>query len=282
MDNRRLLRWLIDPAAMMRDSGAEPDPYQCEVLRETPQPGFRGLLLSCRQAGKSTVLASLALWWALFRPRYDCLILSPTQRQASEIIQKIRVLCQVLGVPLSADAATKVVVAGSGGRVIALAASGSIRGMTGGLILVDEGAFVPDSAIQAGVLPMLSAVPGGGSFLSATTPFGPRGWFHAWWVSDSDRYRRWKVDWTTVPRITQEYHDEYKARVPRFVYASELLVEFAESGGGIYAPELIEAMFVKREEFPFFMPKPAPAPWDRTETSGAAVSSAPWASALGE
>lgn len=274
-----LLRWVIDPAALMADAGTAPDGYQREVLRETPTPGFRGLLLSCRQAGKSTVLASLALWWALFRPRYDCLILSPTQRQASEIIQKVRVLCRVLGVPLSSDAATKVVVAGSGGRIIALAASGSIRGMTGGLVLVDEGCFVMDSTIQAGVLPMLSAVPGGGSFISASTPFGPRGWFWEWWVSDSDRYRRWKVDWTSVPRITPEYAEEYRARVPRHVYASELLVEFAESGGGMWAPELIEAVFAQREEFPFI--KPSPAPWERAECGGGLVSAAPWASDLG-
>src|SRR5437588_583874 len=58
---------------IMRNLGMEPDAWQIDVL-ESSRP--RVLLNCCRQAGKSTVVAVLAMVEALFNPLYRVLIVS--------------------------------------------------------------------------------------------------------------------------------------------------------------------------------------------------------------
>jgi len=73
-----LMRLALDPAAVMDAAGTPPDVWQADVLRKATRTGFRGLLLTARQSGKSTSLSSLAVWWALVRPERDVLVIAPT------------------------------------------------------------------------------------------------------------------------------------------------------------------------------------------------------------
>src|SRR5262245_35206401 len=67
---------------VMRGLGLEPDPWQRDVL----EGGHPRLLLNCcRQAGKSTAVAVLALVEALFVPASKILLLSRSHRQAQEL-----------------------------------------------------------------------------------------------------------------------------------------------------------------------------------------------------
>ncbi|MGW5820061.1 terminase large subunit domain-containing protein [Streptomyces noursei] len=259
---RQLMRIALDPAYVMEAAGTPPDGWQADLLRKAPTPGMRGLVVSSRQAGKSTSLSSLAVWWALVNPRYDCLVIAPTLRQAVELVFKCRYVVDQLGLKLASDSATKIVLKATGGRIIALAATGHIRGMTAGMCIIDEGAWVPTSVMQGSVLPMLAAVPGGGSLVSATTPAGQRGWFYDWFSNGGDNYHRWKVPYTEVKRITPEYAAQFKASVSRQVWAAEMMCSFEESGGGLWNPDLIDSMF--REEMSFDVPSLPQAPWSKT------------------
>jgi hypothetical protein len=58
--------------------GLEPDGWQAGVLRWS---GRRLLMNCCRQSGKSTTAAVLALHEALYRPGSLVLLLSPSLRQ---------------------------------------------------------------------------------------------------------------------------------------------------------------------------------------------------------
>src|SRR5262245_61533674 len=62
------------------------DPWQEKVLTWT---GKRLLLLCCRQSGKSTVTALLALHRALYYARSLILLLSPSLRQSAELFRKV-------------------------------------------------------------------------------------------------------------------------------------------------------------------------------------------------
>ena len=176
-----------------------------------------------------------------------------------ELVYKCRYVVDRLGVKLISDSATKLVLAPSKGRIIALAATGHIRGMTSGLCIIDEGAWVPTSVMQGSILPMLASVPGGGSLVSATTPAGQRGWFYDWYEHGGDVYDRWKIPYTEVKRITPEYATQYRMSVSRQVWAAEMLCSFEESGGGLWNPDLIDSMF--REDVPFQAPDLPAAPW---------------------
>lgn len=249
-----LLRLALDPAAVMLAAGRTPDEWQADFLRKAADGnGFRGLLLTSRQAGKSTTVASLAVWWALVRPRYDVLVIAPTLWQASEIIVKAREVAHALGLRLLRDAAKSLTLP-TGGRIIALAGKGQVRGMTGGLVIVDEGAWLPDQVMTATVLPMLAAVPGGGALVAASTPAGCQGWFWDWFENGGAPYDRWKVPYTEVPRITPEYAEQYKAAVPRAVWAAEMLCDFTESGNGVWLPSLVDAAFVDAADVPLDLP----------------------------
>lgn len=59
------LAMALDPVLFARAAGFEPDPWQAQVLRSRAPR----ILLNCsRQSGKSTVVAMLAMWTALYCP----------------------------------------------------------------------------------------------------------------------------------------------------------------------------------------------------------------------
>src|SRR5262249_34079011 len=81
-------------ADLMRKIRLEPDPWQVDVL-ESGHP--RVLLNCCRQAGKSTAVAYLALAEALYNTRSLVLLLSRCQRQSAELFRIVRQYAALLG-----------------------------------------------------------------------------------------------------------------------------------------------------------------------------------------
>src|SRR5436305_7270647 len=84
---------------IMRKLGLEPDPWQVEVL-EGEQP--RVLLNCCRQAGKSTVVALLALAEAVWNPLTKVLLLSRSRRQSRELFRIVADCYRRLRLPMQA------------------------------------------------------------------------------------------------------------------------------------------------------------------------------------
>ena len=75
----------LDPAAFAEDRlGFRPDPWQSQVLRSRA----RWILLNCcRQSGKSTTTALVALHTAIYDPGL-ILLVSPSLRQSKELFAK--------------------------------------------------------------------------------------------------------------------------------------------------------------------------------------------------
>jgi phage terminase large subunit-like protein len=91
------LRHALDPVAFAREVlGLEL--WQREVIAS---PGKRHLLNCSRQAGKSTTAAVLGLHEALYRPGSLTLLVSPSQRQSSELFRKVTELKKRLPTPPS-------------------------------------------------------------------------------------------------------------------------------------------------------------------------------------
>ena len=86
LDLARDLAHGLDPVAFAEDRlGFKPDPWQAQVLRST-SPWL--LLNCCRQSGKSTTTAVLALHTALYDPGL-LLLVSPSLRQSKELLSKV-------------------------------------------------------------------------------------------------------------------------------------------------------------------------------------------------
>ena len=75
----------LAPVELARRSGLEPDPWQRAVLESR---ATRILLNCCRQSGKSTITALLAVHTAYFRAGSLVLLLSPSLRQSGELFEK--------------------------------------------------------------------------------------------------------------------------------------------------------------------------------------------------
>src|SRR5438105_12666929 len=76
----------LDPVAFVQDRlNFEPDPWQARLLRSRA-PWI--LLNCCRQSGKSTTTAALALHTAIYDPGLTLLV-SPSLRQSKELFAKV-------------------------------------------------------------------------------------------------------------------------------------------------------------------------------------------------
>src|SRR5271165_1361096 len=74
MKPRHALSLALDPGLILKAQGLTPDPWQRAFLLATDR---EVLLNCCRQSGKSTTTAALAVHTALFRAPALVLVLSP-------------------------------------------------------------------------------------------------------------------------------------------------------------------------------------------------------------
>ena len=125
----------LDPAALLRRWGLEPEGWQEDLLRNRPP---RALLCCCRQAGKSSTAAAAAVYEALYVPGSLTLMLAPGQRQSSELLRKARSLLAVAAPSLTLKSdSTNALELANGSRVVSLPArEDTIRGYSGVALLI--------------------------------------------------------------------------------------------------------------------------------------------------
>lgn len=214
-----------DPGELFRGAvGSDPDPWQAGVLASEAR---RLLLNCCRQSGKSTVTAVLALREAVNRPGSLVLLLSPSLRQSGELFRKVMRGYRALGRPVAATSETALTLElANGSRVVSLpAVEGTVRGYSGvRLLIVDEAAWTPDELYYA-VRPMLAV--GGGRLVLLSTPAGRKGFFwKEWSAPDSAGWQKVRVTAEQCPRIPAAFLEEERRSHPDSWYRQEYLAEF--------------------------------------------------------
>jgi hypothetical protein len=225
--------WARSGVQLMKSLGMEPDPWQINLLRSEA----RRLLLCCsRQSGKSTTTAVLALHHALYpsagKPTLT-LLLSPSQRQSSELFRKVLTYYRQLGRPEPSVEENKLSIElTNGSRVISLpSAEETIRGYSGvTLLVIDEAARVPDELYRS-VRPMLAT--SGGRLICLSTPFGRRGFFYEEWISERP-WERIRIPAELCPRIPAEFLAEERLSLGEMFYRQEYLCDFTAAHGLVY------------------------------------------------
>lgn len=236
---------LLDPAMLMETIGLEPDSWQRAVLRST---AYRLLLLCCRQSGKSTTTAILALNTALFYAGSLILLLSPSLRQSGELFRKLTGFYADLGKPIPPERETALsLTLANGSRVISLPANpGTIRGYSAvDLLIIDEAAMVPDDLFVA-VNPMLAVSQG--RLVCLSTPLGKRGFFFEAWNDPQVDWERFKVTAKDCPRIAPEFLEEQKQSLGERWFRQEYLCSFEETIDQIFSTESVLAAFDSQHE----------------------------------
>ncbi len=239
MRPRHLLALALDPGLVLRAQGLTPDPWQRDLLLGDDR---QVLLNCCRQAGKSTTVAALALHTVLFRPGALVLVLAPSQRQSLELFRKALDAYAALGRPLRArtlSPARGLCELENHSRLVALPGRhDTTRGFSAAtLLVIDEAARVPDEVYVA-VRPMLAV--SGGRLVALSTPRGPRGFFWREWHGDG-AWRRVLVTADDCPRLAPAFlQEEERALGPGF-FDQEYRGVFLAQEGLVY-PDFPQAL----------------------------------------
>jgi hypothetical protein len=207
------------------------DPWQERVLSWT---GKRLLLNCCRQSGKSTTTAILALHRALYFAKSLILLVSPSLRQSAELFKKVSDFLALLPVRPALTEDNKLSLQmENGSRIVSLPAKESnVRGFSGpSLIVEDESARVTDDLFLA-LRPMLAI--SNGQHILLSTPWGRRGHFFESWENGGESWERIKITAYDCPRISAQFLAEEKATMPHNWYAAEYFCEFTETEDSVF------------------------------------------------
>jgi len=221
----------------MMAAGMTPDPWQSEVLTSFDPM----LLLCCRQSGKSTTTAALALHVATTNPGALVLLLSPSQRQSGELFKKVLTTLRAQPQPIAIESESALSLGlASGSRIVALpGVEGTVRGFSGvRLLVIDEAARV-DDALYRSVRPMLAV--SGGRLIAMSTPWGQRGWFHQEWTQGGDPWKRIKVTASECPRISPEFLAQEQASLGDWWFRQEYGCDFVDNASQFFTTDEVEA-----------------------------------------
>ena len=208
-----LLAGALSPSYYLREAGFEPYEWQSPVLFPSLKPK---LLLTCRQAGKSTIIAGKVESTCRYEAGSDALIICPAQDQSKEVMHKLSDFVNMHDDPrLKADAVYEKTWVNSS-RVMSLPGSErSVRGYSDPrFIVLDEGSRIKDVTYNA-TIPMTAG--GVTEILALSTPYGKRGWFYRAWTSDSSVWDkimvtvRWRLNAEETGLIEGPPEDEMKA-----------------------------------------------------------------------
>ena len=233
------IRHALDPVAFARDAlGFDPDPWQSTVLRS---PSKRLLLNCCRQSGKSTTAAAVALHTALYRPRALVLLVSPSLRQSAELFRKVSDHIDRLDAPPDLDEDNRLSLSlPNGSRIVSLPGSeATVRGFSGpALVVEDEASRVADDLYRA-LRPMLAV--SDGRLVLMSTPFGKRGHFFEEWTHGGAEWLRIEIPATDCPRITPAFLDAERRALGPLWFSQEYECTFAETEDSVFRNADIEA-----------------------------------------
>jgi hypothetical protein len=225
-----------DRVEFARSLGLVPDPWQERLLHSEDD---RILLNCCRQSGKSTMSALIALHKALTEPESLVLCLAPSERQSKELFAKVANFYRSVHQAPHAHSDRKLgMQLANGSRIEALPGTEkTIRGFSGAtLLIVDEAARVDDELYFA-TRPMLAV--SGGALMLLSTPFGKRGIFYEEWTGGHG-WDRYEVPARECPRIPAEFLEEERRAVPSWVFRQEYECSFEETEDQVFTTDMIE------------------------------------------
>jgi hypothetical protein len=226
-----------DPSRVLSRAGMAPDGWQAAVLRSR---AARICLNCCRQSGKSSVAAALAVRAALLDAGSLTLLLSPSLRQSSELYRKARALYDALGRPVRVARETQLTMElANGARIVSLPESeGNIRGFSGvRLAILDEASRIAD-VLMAAVRPMLAT--SAGRLVALSTPFGQRGWWYEVW-QHGEGWERVRITADQCPRIPPDFLAAERAALGPRWFAQEYLCSFEAAADGAFFPDDVAA-----------------------------------------
>jgi len=234
----------IYPSRWIRSRGLDLDPWQAQVADGTAQTT---IICCTRQAGKTEINAALVANMLETRERSLTLILAPSERQSQELLIKSRAYIDWDYVRPQSVAAKSVVLQ-NGSRAFALpgADERTIRGFSApDLIIVDEAAMASDDLYYA-IRPMIATNNTKARVIILSSPKGRRGFFfEEFHAPDDPNVLKIKITADDIPRISQEFLDQERRRMPEWLFRQEYYCEFVDNEMQVFGTDLVGAAFVR-------------------------------------
>ena len=219
------------------------DPWQREQIDSTAH----WQIWNCsRQSGKSTTAALKALHTAIHRPGSLSLLLAPSERQSSELFEKVSQFYQQLprNPPwhLVGDSTRHLRMVNDSRIVVLPGNPDTVRGYTAELVVLDEAAKCSTDLYRT-IRPMLLV--NDGTLILASTPFGKRGFFWDVWrdAKKHSEFERRLITADDCPRLDQTKLDIERVAQGDW-FDQEYMGKFLSVEGGLFTEEQLEAMSV--------------------------------------
>jgi hypothetical protein len=206
-------------------------PYQRNLIKNIDN--YKNIcLLWSRQLGKTEIVASYLLWYAMFNPGKTVLVVANKLSQAIEIMDRIRFAYQELPDYIR-DSATEFnkssMAFSNGSKIVCRATTADAgRGLSVSLLYVDEMAFLRSAAIMkefwAAISPVLST---GGRCIITSTPNNDQDIFAQIWNGACDTidefgnttdigsngFKGFKAIWSDHPERDEEWARAERAKI---------------------------------------------------------------------
>ena len=228
------LRCALDPVVFASERlGLELDSWQRDLLRRR---GLRELVNVTRQGGKSTSTAAGVVHEGAYVERSKTIVVSPSQRQSSLLLQTVAELAERAKVATRPHPGEDPGFVFPCGEFLALPGSeATTRGFSGCTwLIIDEAARVPD-ALYFSARAYLATTNGRAWLLS--TPFGKRGFFYA--EHEAGRFRVTRVTAAMCPRISAEFIEDQLASLPQSWFLQEYFCEFTSLDHAMFDHDMV-------------------------------------------
>lgn len=214
-------------------------PAQKRVLKSTSKSRFM-VLLSSRQAGKTTIMTIYALWKTCFEEDKRALIVANKEDTAINILSRIRMAYEQLPNWLKPGikqwGKTEVVFANDSSITISSTSSTAARGDSINFLIIDEMAFIPEHLIDEfwkSVVPVISSSRSTTIF-AVSTPNGTSNKFHEiYCAAESGEKPDWhheRIDWWEIPGRGKKWEKEMKQVLGEEEFDQEFGNAFIEKG----------------------------------------------------
>lgn len=223
--------------------------YQEEIIRTSADNRYVVVKLP-RQAGKTTAIVAIMLWYVLFHSHFAVAIVANKADQAQEILSRIQLAYEWLPRWMQQGVVEwnkRNIVLENGSDIIAAATTGdNIRGQAKNLVYLDEFAFVENNLAEkffASVYPTISSGKTT-KVLITSTPNGLNHFYKIWVESEEGRndYRRIEINWWDTPGRDEDWKKETIRATSEEQFRVEFGCEFLGSSNTLIAPHVLRKL----------------------------------------
>lgn len=193
-----------------------------------------GVVSTGRQFGKSLLGQNLLLYWLLSSKNEKGAWISPIYNQAKKVFQELVNASHDVILHKNKADLTITFINGSTINFLSAERYDSIRGFSFSYVIIDEGAFIRETALTEAILPTMTAI--GKKCLIISTPKS-KNWFYTYWLK-GQQYNTDYISFTGTsydnPYADINFIDEQKISLPTDIFRQEYMAEFTDAGSEVF------------------------------------------------